>query len=118
MSLDFHFAPFLPQYILGIDQKGAAFYTHDFFTVHVFLFDDIKQFAQLLIRISEQVERKTFLLPEFFMCIHRVTRDAKYDGIVCLEFFHVVAEVLSFHGAPGGAVFRIEIEDDFIALEV
>jgi len=45
----------------GSIKKSAAFYTHDLFAVHILRFYNVKQPAQLLIRVSKQIKRECCL---------------------------------------------------------
>ena len=45
MTFDFYFTPFFPQHALTIDQECAAFDAPNFLAIHVFHFNDVKQFA-------------------------------------------------------------------------
>jgi hypothetical protein len=50
MAFDFYLPPLAFKFAGRIDEEGAAFYAHEFAAVHIFLFDNFKYAAGLLLR--------------------------------------------------------------------
>src|SRR5580658_898917 len=67
-----HLAPLLLQATAAVQQEGAALDSQILSAVQAFLFDDIEQFADLLLRVGQQREGQGFLGGELVVRGERV----------------------------------------------
>ena len=67
MALDLDLAPLSSQHALGIHQEGAALDTLVFLAVHLFHLDHIKQAAQRIVGVADQLEGKFLLAAKVLM---------------------------------------------------
>src|SRR5690606_18481048 len=115
MAIHLHLAPLLAQHAVGVDEEGAALDAHDLSAVHVLLADDVEHAAHLAVLVGQEPEGKAFLLAELLVGFQAVARDAEDDGVAAAEAADAVAEGAALHGAAGGAVPGVKIEDDVAA---
>jgi hypothetical protein len=71
-----------------------------------------------VIFVGDERERQVVLLLELGVRLRRVGADAEYDRVESLEPREGVPEGTRFDRSARGVVFRIEEEDDVVALVV
>src|SRR6188768_3507430 len=101
MARDPHLAPLARQLAGSIEEKRAAFDTHELSSVQGFFPDHVEQTAHLFVFIRQQLEGKLFLRAELRMALAAVLRDAEHRGAGALEGAVQVAEVLALERAAG-----------------
>ena len=109
--------PFVAQHAVLVDEEGAAINAEVLLAVEFFQLDHVKQLAQSLISIADQIEREGLLTFEVFMGLQAVARDAKDLRVGGLEIGITVAKALAFSGAAWRAVFRVEINQHLLAAQ-
>ncbi len=53
MSFDLNLAPFLAELALGVDEKSAALYAHEFSSIQHLFADHIELAAEFFVRIGQ-----------------------------------------------------------------
>ena len=101
MSLDLHFAPFLSQLAIFVNQECAAFDAHELSSVQVLFPDDVEFAAQFFVGIADELERELVLRLELFMGRKAVSGNTEYHRVLTAEFRVQVAKVLAFRVQPG-----------------
>ncbi len=112
-----HAAPLLAQYAVPVDQEGAAVDAHVFLAVELLQLDHVEQLADRFILVADQFEGEFLFALEVLVGLQAVAGDAEDLGIGLLERRVLVAEALALGGATGGAVLRVEVQDDLLALQ-
>ena len=115
MSLNLHFAPFLAQFAVFVDQERAAFDAHEFASIQGFLLDDVKLLTQLFFRIGQEVKRKFLLGLKFLMGGHAVSRHAQNYRVLSPELRVKISKILSFGCTARGSIFWVKVDDDIFA---
>ena len=115
---DLHLAPFLSQFAVLVNEEGTPHNAHELPAVERFFLDDVELFAELLVRIRNEIKGKALLFPEFLVRGNAVTRNAKNDRVLAPKFGVQRAEITAFGRAAGRAVFRVEIDDDVLAAQL
>lgn len=67
MALGFDLAKLPYEFLIFVNNEGAAFDAQNFFAVHVLFFNHIKQLAKLFTFIGEQFELKVILADKLFV---------------------------------------------------
>ena len=115
MVLDVFHVPDLHDLAVWGDQEGFAVgKLHDaiVFDRNTIGVDDF------VVRVGEEFEAKGILRAPGLVAFHRVEADAEDDGVGRVIFGDVTLEVMSFDGASGGLVLRVEVEDDPLSFVV
>jgi len=72
MALHLDLAPFVPQYPVGVNNKGAALNAHVLLAIQGLFLDDVEIPAQGFFRIGNQVKREAVLGLEVFLAFQAV----------------------------------------------
>src|SRR5690606_21267758 len=118
MAGHFHLAPLLHQLAVLVDEEGAALNAHELLAVHFLQLDHVELLAQGAVLVAEQLKREVVLALEVVVTLQAVLGNAENLTIGFLELLVVIAEVLALGGAAGGAVLRVEIQYQSLALEI
>ena len=73
VSRDLQASPFLLQYTVRADQKGAPFNAFDFFAIHDLVFDDAEHVAHFFFSVRNQLEGQLKFGFEIIMRLHVVS---------------------------------------------
>jgi hypothetical protein len=103
------------QHTFAVDEERAALDAHVLATVHALFLVDVEQSADLLLRVGQQLERKTILRPELLVRGERIGRDADDFRARLAELRIQVPESLAFLRAARGVVARVEVDHDVAA---
>src|SRR5690606_4226346 len=111
-------APLLHQLARLVDAEGAALNAHELLAVHFLQLDHVDLLAEGAVLDAEQLKREVVLALEVVVTLQAVLGNAENLTIGFLELLVVIAEVLALGGAAGGAVLRVEIQYQSLALEI
>ena len=110
-----HAAPFLTQYAVAVDEKGAAVHAEILLAVEFLQLDHIEQLAELLVLVADQLEGKALLGAKVLVGFQAVARDAKDQGVGREKRLMVIAKTLTFGRTARCVVLRIEVQHDLLA---
>src|SRR6185437_5104920 len=111
-------APFASQDTGAVQQERAALDPEVVPAVQALFLNDIEQSAERLLLVGEQREWQLLLLREAIVRADTVTRDAHHHDARLAEGRVPIAEVLTFPGATGSHVLRIEIQHQLFARRI
>ena len=115
MTGHLHAAPFLTQYAVAVDEKGAAVHAEILLAVEFLQLDHIEQLAELLVLVADQLEGKALLGAKVLVGFQAVARDAKDQGVGREKRLMVIAKTLTFGRTARCVVLRIEVQHDLLA---
>ena len=110
-----HIPEFLREASLFIDEEGGPFDAHVFPAVHALFLHDAVELAHRFFRICQKREIQFIFVAEIAMAAHAVPGNAEDLIAERLKIFLMIPEGLCLHGAAGGAVLRIEIQNDLLS---
>ena len=114
MTGHLHAAPFLTQYAVAVDEKGAAVHAEILLAVEFLQLDHIEQLAELLVLVADQLEGKALLGAKVLVGFQAVARDAKDQGVGREKRLMVIAKTLTFGRTARCVVLRIEVQHDLL----
>lgn len=118
MGGSLHFGPGLFDQAVFTDEEGHAVDAIEGEADEFFLAPDTVGFGDFQVGIGQQGEGQGIFGGKLGVGLDGVSTDAEQGDALGLELGKVIAEAAGFLGAPGRAVFRVEIEDDGAAFEV
>lgn len=117
-GVGFYVVRYIYQHTLFVDYKVAADNAHiGLAKVGLFLPRPI-QLGNCVVCIHQQCEGQVVLLAELLVALLPVWTDAEDNSILFGDRSVALAEPASLDRSARGVIFRIEIEDDFLALIV
>src|SRR5882672_1712876 len=102
-------APLLAQHALSVEQESAALDAAHRSPIHRLVLDDVKQTAQVFVRIRQQLERKIQLLLEPEVRLYAVARDADDLGPMPHKVRVRLRKILTLGGTTRCVVLRVKI---------
>src|SRR5947209_17558336 len=118
VAFDLDLAPDLSDRSGLVDQERRPLDPEILSAVHVLPFPHVVCGRHTSVIVAEQREVQVVLVLEFHMALRVVAAHAEDDRSLRRDASKVVAETARFLRATGRVVFRVEIEDDFLAAEV
>ena len=118
MLFDIYLIKDLRDLSLFVDQERCAVYTHILLSVHAFLGPHAILFDYILVRIRNQVEVQSVLRAKLLMGLFVIDGNAEELYIVLVEFVVRITERTCFERSARGVVFRIEEQNNTLALKV
>src|SRR2546422_7241670 len=118
VAFDLDLAPNLRNRAGLVDQEGRPLDPEILSAVHVLPFPDVVRGGDASVIIAEQREIQVILVLELHVALRVVPAHAEDDRTLRCDASEVVPETARFLRATGRVVFRVEVEDDFLAVEV
>ena len=118
MALGLDLGPDRRDLALLVDQVRHAVRPHVLAAVHALLAPGAVSVHDRLVRVGEEREGQRELVGELAVRLLVVDRDAEDRDLAALQLRPRVAEGAGLLRAAGRVVLRIEVQDDFLALEV
>src|SRR6185436_14926462 len=118
MAVWFYLGPRLCDLAVLIDQISDSRDTPVLPSVHALLLPRAILLRHLVIHVRKQREVQPVLRREFLMSLFSVRRNTEHNRAELFDGADVISKRASFDRATWRQVFRIKIEDDFLAFEV
>src|SRR5712692_11498349 len=118
MALGFNGVPDSLDFAVGIDEKRGAHDAEKRFAEKLFHAARAVGFDGCEVGVAEKREIQFVLLLESRLSLHGIGAGTKNDHTELIELRFGVTKLGRFDGSTGGVRFRIEIEQDALALEV
>jgi hypothetical protein len=108
----------LQQTLVRADQECGPLNAHDFFPIHIFLFQNVKLLAHLFVHIGQQGIGKVIFFLELALGFGRVAGYAEHDSSRLLQLREGIAKAAGLNGAARRVGFRIKEQDHGLARKV
>jgi len=118
VAFGFHLGPDFLDYSGRIDEHRAARNALEAAAHELLHAPSAVGFNHFVVGIAQQREIESLLGAEALQQFDRIGADTNHDTIFLVEVFFCVTKLGRFDGSTGGVSFRVEEEQDALALEI